>query len=258
MDEMKNNFFYKIYYSIAGFRYYKFFPMQKTGKAVVYLLLLTLLLGAASLVMPIFVFNTAIDEMTLKYDEEVPEFSFSNGELQVEGKMPIFINGGTMTMIIDTTSDDDSVLDNYDAAILISKTRMIQKTYEKKQITNFSMLPGLSTNKAAVKNMLPLLKWLSIFIAVFGLIFFVIGKFISALIIASIGMIISRIMGLTLVFRDLFVLSAYAMTLPLILGTLLGFLPMAISFLWMPFYIIAGVYLAGALSVIKKDIFVQQ
>ncbi|NTV89974.1 MAG: DUF1189 domain-containing protein, partial [Clostridiales bacterium] len=250
-------FFNRIFYSIAGFKYYKVFPSQSTGKAVVYLLLLALIVGAASLVLPLVYFNTAIDEMTLQYDSKVPDFTFSNGELKVSGSMPIKMDGGSMTIIIDTSSDDDSILDNYDSAMLITKTRMIQKSYEKKQVTNFSMIPGLNTDKAKVKQLLPLLKWFSVLIGVFGLIFFVAGKYISVFIAACLGAIIARALGLILPFRDLFVMSAYAVTLPLIVCTLIGFLPVTIPYLWVLYYLIAGVYLWGGLNSIKRDMPVQ-
>jgi hypothetical protein len=259
MEDIRNSFFYRIYYSIAGFRFYKFFPMQKTSRAVVYLLLLALITGAASLVYPILGFNSAIDELKQRYDTEIPDFTFSNSELKVEGPMPIIIDGGPTTLIIDTSDNlDESIIDNYDSVTLITKTQMIQKQYDKKQIQSFSMLPGLSADKASVKEMLPMLKWLSILIAFFGILSHIIAKFASVWVIALFGTIAARALGLNLTLRDVFVLSAYSVTLPLILCTALGFIPYSIPYLWIIFYVISGVYLLGALNVIKKEMFISR
>lgn len=254
MNEPKLGFFQNIFYSIAGFNNYRYFIRQRTGKAVVYLLLLTLILGVASLIPVVYNYNNVVNEMITNFDKSVPGFTFENGKLDVQGEMPIIINDGASTMIIDTSGKtDESVLDNYDTAILVTSDKMIQKNYVRKQVTDFSMLQGFTMNKDSVKKLLPLLKWVASLIMIFGTIFFICIKFLSALIIGLIGMIINSAKSTHLRFADIFKLSVYSMTLPLLLGTLLDMIPYNIPLLWLVFYIIASVYLWGAINVIKKD-----
>jgi len=254
MDEIKKGFFHNIYYSIAGYKYYKYFPGERLSKAFLYLLLLSLVVGIIGMSVPLVILNGSINQMILRYDSDVPEFTFSNGELTVEGQMPIIIDGGYTTVIIDTTvSDENSILNNYDRAILVTKDKLIQKTYEKKQVTNFSMLSGFSTNKDEVREMLPMLKWLVAIFAFLLLIWFIIEKFIGALIYGALGWALSRAMRLNLVFRDCLVLAIHAMTLPMIVFGILEILPLTIPFLWFLFYVVTNIYLYGGLSEIRKN-----
>jgi hypothetical protein len=254
MNEPKLGFFPNIFYSIAGFTNYRYFIRQRTGKAVLYLLLLTLILGVASQIPIANSYNNIINDMIAGFDKSVPGFTFENGKLDVQGEMPILINDGGSTMIIDTSGKtDESILDNYNTAILITSDKMIQKNYVNKQVTDFSMLQGFTMNKDSVKKILPLLKLGAPLIIIFGTIFFICIKFLSALIIGLIGMIINSIKGTHLRFADIFKLSVYSMTLPMLLSALMAMIPYKVPLLWLVFFIIASIYVWGAINVIKND-----
>jgi hypothetical protein len=254
MNDPGMGFFPKIFHSMAGFGRYKYFIKQRPGKAVVYLLLLTLILGAVSLIPALLDFNKTISEFIVGFDNSVPNFTFENGKLTVEGKMPIIIGEGSSTLIIDTSGQtDESLLDEYDTAVLITSDRMIQKTYANKQVTNFSLMQGVRFNRESVKRVLPILKSLSVLILIFGAIFFICAKFISALFVSLIGLIINAVTGTGLPYRDVFKISAYSLTLPLFIGTLINLAGVNVPFLSLIFYLIAIVYVWGALNAIKKD-----
>lgn len=255
MNGPKMGLFQKIYYSAAGFGKYRSFIAEKPGRAVVYLLLLSLMLGALSLVTPVVDFNGAISEFMLNFDNEVPNFTFAGGKLAVEGDMPIILGEGGSTVIIDTSGQtDESILDDYDNAILITADRMIQKSYANKQVTNFSLMQGIAFDRDDVKRALPLVKLATVFIVIFGLIFFICAKFISALIVSLAGLIINAVMGTRLLYADVFKISAYSLTLPMFIGTLIALSGAPIPYIWVIFYIIAFVYVWGAMNAVKKEL----
>lgn len=247
-------FFQKILHSVAGFGKYRFFIRQRPGKAVVYLLLLSLILGVASLIPLVVDFNNAISGFITDFDKSVPNFTFENGKLSVEGNMPIILGEGNSTVIIDTSDrTDESVLGNYDNAILITSDRMIQKTYANRQVTNFSLMQGVKFDRESVKRVLPFIKFLSVFIIIFGSIFFICAKFFSALIVSLIGLIINAVRGTALPYSDVFKISVYSLTLPLLIGTLINLTGVNIPYLYLIFYLIAIVYVWGSFNSIKKD-----
>ena len=255
MNDPGMGFFQKIFHSVAGFDKYRYFLRQRPGKAVVYLLLLSLILGALSLIPVVFDYNKTVSEFIVGFDESVPNFTFENGKLSVEGDMPIIFGEGSSTLIIDTSGQaDESILNDYDTAVLITSDRMIQKTYANKQVTNFSLMQGVNFDRESVKRVLPILKSLSIFIIIFGVIFFICAKFFSALIVSLIGLIINAAAGANLPYRDIFKISAYSLTLPLFIGTLINLSGVNVPFLSLVFYVIAIVYVWGAVSTIKKDV----
>lgn len=254
MNDPGMGFFPKIYHSVAGFSKYRYFIRQRPGKAVVYLLLLSLILGAFSLIPIVLEYNKAINEFIAGFDKSIPNFTFENGKLSVEGTMPIIFGEGSSTLIIDTSSQaDESILNNYDTAVLLTSDRMIQKTYANKQVTNFSLMQGVKLDRESIKNVLPIMKSLSIFIVIFGVIFIICGKFISALIVSLAGLIINAATGTGLPYRDVFKISAYSLTLPLFIGTLINLSGVPVPFLSLFFYLIAVVYVWGAFSTIKKE-----
>ncbi len=254
MNDPGYGFFPKIYHSVAGFDKYRHFLRQRPGKAVVYLLLLSLILGVAGLIPFVLDINKMLNEFIAGFDKLVPDFTFENGKLSVEGKMPIKLGEGSSTIIIDTTGGtDESVLDDYDSAVLITSDRMIQKTYANKQVTNFDLMQGMRIDRESVKRILPVLKSVPVIVLIFGAFFFILAKFISALIVSLIGLIINAARGTGLPFGDIFKISVYSLTLPLLLGTLINLAGVAVPFLSLIFYLIAVVYVWGALNAIKRD-----
>ncbi len=255
MDEPNMGFFSRIYYSMAGFGRYRYFLRQSTGKAVVYLLLITLVLGVITLIPTVHEYNKVVDGLIANFDSKIPDFSFANGKLEVSGKMPIIIDDGGATIIIDTTPNaEESILDVYDSVMLITSDRIIQKNYVNKRVTELNTLQGVVLTRDSVKQILPLMKALIIFIFIFGGIFFICGKFISALFISLIGLIINSARKTNLSYRSIFKISVYSLTLPLFLCTLLSLLPVRIPYLWIPFYVIAAVYVYGVINTMKIEI----
>lgn len=255
MDGSKMNFFLKIYYSITSFEKYRYFLRQSTGKAVLYLLLLALVLGMVTFTNVIIEFNSIIDEFTEVFDTTLPDFKLENGKLEVYSSMPVIIENEGIPIVIDTSPDaEERILSQYDSVLLITSDKIIQKYYVNKSVTDLSNFRGFVLTKDDMQQALPLIKPISIFIFIFGGIFFILGKFISALLVSLAGMAINSSMKLNLSYRSIFKICVYAMTLPLLLCTVLDLVPMVIPFKWAVFYAIAFVYVYGAMYSIRKEI----
>ncbi len=254
MNEPRLNFFTKVYYSIKGFDSYRFFIRQKTGKAVVYLLLLSLIIGLVGIIQPLMLSSKMINEMIEGIETAIPDFTFQNGKLDVEAEMPLIIGEGGSTIIIDTSGGtNESILDSYDNAILILQDRMIQKNYANQQATDFSLLQGISLDRSDVKNMLPLIKWFMLLLFIILPPFIIAGRFLSALFVSIIGIIINSVKNTNLPYRDIFAISAYSMTLSLIIGTILDFAGVPFLLSTLVFYLISAVYTWGAINSIKRN-----
>lgn len=255
MNETKNGFFSRLFYSITSFDKYRSFLRQSNGKAVVYLLLLSLVVAIATFVPAGIEFNRIIDDVIVNLDSTIPDFSLSGGKLEVKGEMPIVIDDGTYPVVIDTTPGaEDRILDEYDIVMLITSDRIIQKNFVDKTVTELSAFQGMVITRDNISRSLPIMKPIGILVFIFIAIFFIGGKFISALIISLIGLIINSIRHTNLSFRSIFKISIYSMTLPLIVCTILGLLPVHIPMIWLLFYVLASVYVIGAINSIKKEI----
>ncbi len=253
MNEPRLNFFTKIYYSVSGFENYKFFILQKTGKAVVYLLLFSLIVGLIGITQPVIGSNQMINEMINGIESSIPDFTFENGKLDVNAKMPLIIGEGGTTIIIDTTgATDETLLNSYDNALLILQDRMIQKSYANQRVTDFSMLQGVRLDRSDVKRMLPLIKLFMLILFIILPPFIIAGRFISALVVSIIGLIINSSKKANLPYRDVFAISAYSLTLPLIICTILDFTGVPFLLSTLVYYLIAAIYTWGAIHSIKR------
>jgi len=255
MNETKINIFSRFFYSITSFAKYRLFLRQGAGKAVVYLLLLSILLSLAVYIPAGIQYGRIVDDLIANFDTMIPDFTLASGKLRVSGEMPIVVDEGAYPIVIDTSPDaEDRILPQYDIVMLITGEKIIQKNYANKQVTNLNAFQGLELNRDDIVQALPLMKPIGIFIFVLFAIGFVCGKFISALIISLIGLTINSALKTNLSYRNIFKISVYSMTTPLLVCTIPSIVPVTIPFLWILFYILASVYVYGAIRSIRKEI----
>jgi hypothetical protein len=253
--EERMGFVSKVADSITKPEAYGYFIKQTVGKAIVYLILLTLIFESLNLVRPVIDYNTGINQLIRSFNMNMPDFELKNGELNVNGNMPIISGDVNYVVIVDTTGGTgENALDNYNAGILILKNKIIQKesSFQKKEY-NLKDFGTLTIDKSDVKGWIPLLKVINVFIILFGYIGFFAGKLLSALILALIGLIISGSMKLRKDFGDLYKISIYSLTLPIIIKVLLSVIKYTIPYFFIIYYGIAVFYLWKALSIIKKN-----
>ena len=226
MNGSKLGFFAKVYYSIAGFSKYRYFLRQSTGKAVIYLLLISMVLALITIIPDSLLYNKAMDELATNFNSLIPDFRLADGKLEVSGEMPIIIDGDGANIIIDTSPGaEERILNQYDIVILITSDKIIQKNFVNKTVRNLSSFQGLVLTRDSIKQVLPIMKPIGVIIFIMAGIFFVCGKFISALIVSLIGLIINSIKNTRLSYRSIFKLSVYSLTMPLLLCTILSLLP---------------------------------
>ncbi len=111
-----------------GIKHYENVLRETVGRAVLYLILISLLLGAIGAIEV----NYGISEFIKIYNEGWPNFELKDGELSVDGNMPIvLLEDEDNYFVIDTTNNTSpDVLDSYSEGALILKDKMINKKSE--------------------------------------------------------------------------------------------------------------------------------
>lgn len=256
MEEEKVGFFSQLIGSITNFQMYRYFFKRTMGKAILYLLLLSLIFGTATILRSMYDFNTGISQVMRYFQLEIPDFTLENGELNVqEENMPIYF-GDTDEgiLIIDTTGKtNESVLDAYPNGMLVTKYEFIQKHNNSIERQKFSVLRDFRVTKDSISGFLPLLRVINVFIVIFGLLFHFVGKLISAILVAAAGLVICEIVKYRLPYDVQYKLSIYALTLPIILKAVVKILRVDIPFFWVLYYGIAVFYLWKAITTIKEN-----
>lgn len=259
MNGTKTGFFRCLYYSVTSFSKYRLFLRQSTGRVVAYLMLLSFLAAISVSISWFTMANEIIDAISVDVIENIPEFNFENGKLDVYAEMPIVIDGN-VPVVIDTRPgiNEEQILYQYDNVILITRDKMIQKSYLKREELSWSMYGNMTMNRESLVRIVPMLKStfvvvFSIFIVIFAL-FFIAGKFISALIVSLIGLAANSARNTNLTYRNIFKISVYSMTLPLIAGTILDILHVNVPYMWVLYYVASGIYVVGAINNIRREL----
>ncbi|WP_349407835.1 DUF1189 domain-containing protein [Pseudalkalibacillus sp. SCS-8] len=202
------------------------FRFQKIGKTIGYvfiMMLIAFIFIGTNIGVTISGMATSLDKVL---NEDVPDFTFKDGTLTSDMEEPIKREIDGETFIFDTTNTvtrDDLEQYNNVMAILSDKTIII--TEGSAETFDYMMMKDMTFKKSDItgfvesaNNLLPLIITVVIIAAY---IFMTALKFIGVTVLALIGLIVKNIMKRNLSYRQLWILSAYAVTLPTIFFALL-------------------------------------
>lgn len=240
--------------SISDFEFYKKLQNDSMGKAFLYLTKLTIIFGVISLINPVLGFDRGVDSVREYFHENIPYFVFEDGELDVKNNQPFVWEDKEENVIVamDTSGQiGPEILNGYYEGFYITKNYAVFKRngIEKREF-NFSQLKGITFTKDDVSSWIPYLKWIDGFIVIFGFIGFFISKLWSALLITFFGLFICSGKNR---FPELYKMSIYALTLPIVIKTAKDILTIEIPWFGLIYYGIAGFYMWKAVSLIRKD-----
>ena len=254
--EEKMSLFSRFINSMTKLDAYECFIKHPLKKAIAYLFIVAILFGGISSIKIISNYNTTINQLLNSFKIEVPDFLFKNGELEVNAEMPYIITneGDPLVVIIDTSQSlNDNLLDGYEKGMFITKSGAISKEniFETRKY-NFSIFRDVTFTKDDLLKYLPYLKWLSIVIIIFTLSCYICGKFISAFILSICGIAIQKILNYKVGFKDLYKLSVYTLTLPILFKTIISVTDLKIPYFFVIYYGTALVYLWMVIKNLRK------
>lgn len=271
---------HKFAYSFYDFSAYKGFLAQGLGKGILYIFLVTIIFSTLGNVRTVSVFNDDMSRLELKFNKESPDFEYRDGKFTMDYDGPIhytytgdspfldvFINDMLINdnLIVDTSGQtDDSALNSYKRGIYINSDTITIKS-DDSSISSVSLKDYFDTslvdpdsfviNKKLIKASFPLI------MKVFDSSILLINPIISILsnlcagffILGPITVIISKNLNMKLSYRNACTISFYAMTMPLLVESLLIVSGLSIPDFGILFYAIAIVYCSLALKNIKKS-----
>ena len=245
------NIFKEIIYSIYNYKYYPQFMRNKGGKIFgAGLLIATIYFMIASL-LPVGFFMLGGGFRGLI--EEIPDFKLEDGILEIEESFK-FEEAGTM-VYIDTDPEFvfynleelEEKLDGYYQVILMDSEKIIIKDGGDIQEMPYSAL-GFDFERDDLLRLAPYVYIFGFLFLVFGYIFDVAFFFLGVVFVALIGMIIASAMDKKLTFGQLYKMSVYSRTVPLLLKALVSLLPFSIPMFWVINFGISAVILIFAIK----------
>ncbi|MGE5417934.1 MAG: DUF1189 domain-containing protein [Acidobacteriota bacterium] len=186
------------------------------GKAMGYLILLVLLVTIPVHIYQVYGSNGMVSAVSQLIDQNIPDFSLSNGVLQVDAEMPITIAETPQNLIVIDTSgrSNQSILNDHPEGVLFTKDQMVVKQNGQVQQISLSDLQ-VEFNKDDLFKVLPLIK-------TFGIVYIILGPFVIWLIkmlqvftlMGLVALIVSAISSAELSYTESVTVAVYAMTLP--------------------------------------------
>ena len=286
-QEMVNiNFFKKVWYSITKFEKYPVMATEGLKRAIKYLVIITAIVSIFVMIGSILQLKTLIKDLAKYVQENIPEFSYSNGNLlmNTEDIMVIeeFQYSGIDRIVIDTISETDeqkeqAEKDNLVEGITIFFFRneiILNTKSENNQILRQPYTYGEFINNYTGENIEKFEKkdfveyltsekmttfyWqygMAIFI--YLLIINIIIGLIDSLEIAILGWITTTITRIRMRFVAIYNMAIYSLTLPMILNILYiiinYFTDFTITYFQVGYITIAYIYIAATIFIIKDD-----
>ncbi|MCT4607565.1 MAG: DUF1189 domain-containing protein [Marinisporobacter sp.] len=258
----KIRFFSRVVKSISDFKFYRLVQKESLGKAFLYLLILSLLIGFIGTLPPILDLNKISNQVVdyIKTNPDIPDFTFENGILEVAGDEPYIVElpeeNYNNIVVIDTKEQTDrSILDDYNAGVYITRDRIIMKKSEietkERSLSTFSFLTLTKENIQKLTSYIVLIA--AGFLIIFSLIGDVMGKLVSTLLISILGLIVNAVTKANIGYKDIYKLGIYAITLPAIIQLLLNMLSLNIPFFNLIYYGIVMGYLWKIMRNIKEE-----
>jgi hypothetical protein len=249
-------FRHKFAYSFFDFSAYKEFLAQGFGKGLLYIFLVTIIFSTITNVNRINQFLSDTTEMQTEFQKYAPKFELKNGLLTVDSTEPIYYKKDGFVLIVDTAGKTDkSIADTYAEAVYINSNELIIKqSYKTVQAMKFSDVPELDLTNKNVQNLFALSKLFIPLILLFlnPIISFLANLFSGLIILAPLSITIGTFMNVKLNYRKACILSFYAMTMPLLLETLLNISGIAIDEFFVLFYLISLIYCGLAIRELKN------
>lgn len=281
------NFFKKLWYSITKFEQFPNMAAEGFSKAIKYLIILTAIVTVFVMIQSVLEIKILIEDLAQYVQENIPEFTYSQGTLSVESEDSINIEDiqydGIDKIVINTLTETNEEKDKIENDNLINgttifffKNEIILKTQlENNQtlrqsylydefLANYTKEDLQEFNKNQFVeyllngNMTTFYIQYGISIFIYLLIINVIVVLLNALELSILGLITATIARIKIKFIAIYNMAVYSLTLPMILNIayiiINYFTNFTITYFQVAYVTIAYIYLATAIFILKDDV----
>lgn len=208
------NIFTKMYKSLYDFKSYVLFKREGMGKAFLYLLLVSLIIGVLGMIRPIYEVKLVTKQFEENFKEKIQDIGFKNGNLHVKSEEKLEIDEDGVYVNIDTNKEmDKSLLTGKRTGLLVSKDKLYYKNGAEGREISFNELHMEDFGKDDVLSFFRLMMGFSYVAMCLLPLWIFIKNMFSALIVALFAMIICAIQKTNEKYGTLYKLSIYALTL---------------------------------------------
>ncbi|MFB4164743.1 DUF1189 domain-containing protein [Alteribacillus sp. JSM 102045] len=238
------NIFQKFMKSLYSPLYIGRFRFQGIGKTIGYVFFLMLLTS-----IPVsFIFTNTITSAANKVEnalsEDIPDFQLQNGILHSDQTEPLIYNQDNGTVVFDTTGEftREDINQEEETTALLREELIIAEGGEV-QTFRYDQAGNLQLSKDEVLSFTDTLTGLfPILIPVILILLYLFAaalKFIGIFALSFFGLLIKKAAPISLSYRQIWIMSAYAVTLPTVITAIIDIMPFHVPFAFTLYWIIA-------------------
>lgn len=284
MEEKKQSFFKKVLISIKDFDKYQELAAEKIGRTIGYLLLLMFIFTLIITTVNVYQFSKALKQGVEYFDESITDLQYQEGNLVVNQNQPMIIENTQYIeakIIIATGELSSEQIENYEKelkdsinGVLLLKDKVVIKNEMVSALTeasyqDFAQKYGINSltkqdiisylNGAGVNTI-----YASVFLAVFAYLYiiYVTSVLVDSLVLAALGYLTCRILGMRIRFGANFNMAVHSFTLPILLNLIYiivnVFTGFSIKYFQIMYTAISYIYMITAILLIKSDVIKKQ
>ncbi len=238
--------------TIATFRF------QGIGKTILYVLVLMLITTSVIGYQLTSSISTMVHDFQADLKNELPSFELKNGVLKSDLEEPLYIPQNGIVFIFDTTGSISSsdIKTDYANAVALLETEAVIVTNNVAEIVKYRELGNFTLTKQDVEeftvSIVDLLPLMMSIVALFLYLFLTTLKFIGISFLSLLGLIMRRNTKLTLSYKQVWILSAYAVTLPTVFFAITDALSIYIPYAFTLYWVVAVIMLYLTFKEIPK------
>lgn len=252
------NFLQDMKESVVNFEHYNIIRKKSYKSVFAYLAILVLLVFSIGSVRTWLELNKRISNVEEKFKTSVTDFSISDGVLNWDGNPLLHIvdERGTLFAVDLNNSISSTELNSkkYSSYMIFYKTGFSSKNssaVQKFTYKEFGTDIQSKINKTSILSFLNKLKGYVLPVLIFILPFVYAFKLLNVVVLAAIAMLIGTSMGTKMSWKEYFLISGYALTLPMLIGLLFELSNLRVH--WIVYWLISFVYIIMAMRAYKPD-----
>lgn len=205
------------------------FRFQGIGKTILYVFLISVLAALPVIFFVVNISTSALSGFDQSLKKDFPDFQIVNGELQSNAKNPVEVKSGSYMFIFDSTGAyGQKEMEEKQNAVGLLKNQFVLVTGGQSQSYTYNLAGNVNLTKedvAGFADQISAMKPLIIgILSVIVYLFSSASKFIEVTILALIGLLFKNAAGKRMNFKQLWVISAYAVTLSTLFFAITGVL----------------------------------
>ena len=245
------NFFIEMRESVINFKFYDEIRKSRYGKVFGYLALLLLIIYTLSGIRTYITGNGIIDQSVIYLNNETPEFSVNNGILDWKGSPIDYIlqKNGTIIVVDINNQIDNSTLDSQSTSYFVfRKESATMNSNMQSQVIIYKDL-GMNFTKADMINVVKNLKGAAAIFIILFFPFYFGYKILNVVFLAVIATMVCSIIKVKINWKEKFIISGFALTLPVLLALLFNLA--GFNFPAIAYWAISILYIIMAIKIIK-------